>query len=219
MGYTPATMTHPAPGSPASLTPLRLFARAMALIALFAFALPWPAQAQAHREVNAVARPGATPAWDKGMIAVNSESYYHAIECGKQGGDDPPCVFWDTGLCKNDDFALAFYSAYKQVAYEVWAAVRKKKPAPQPSYQAAQRTRVTIGITPVAGSRNALTDFVVKRGGKPVQPAVRTVSGGTGNLTYDYAAFAPSTTVTLEMVGTARTISCVISPAVLRQFR
>ena len=41
-----------------------------------------------------------------------------------------------------DDFVLAFYSAYKQVAYEVWAAVRKKKPAPQPSYQAAQR----IGI-------------------------------------------------------------------------
>jgi hypothetical protein len=175
--------------------------------------------AEAQVSVKAVARPGATPPWDKGMIAINAESYYHAIECGKQGGEDSACVFWDTGLCQNDDFALAFYSGYKQVAYEVWAAARKKKPAPKPSYQAAQRTRITIGITPVAGSKNALTDFVVKRGGKPVQPAVRTVSGGTGNLTFDYAAFAPTATVTLEMVGKARTVSCTIPPDVLRQFR
>jgi hypothetical protein len=128
-------------------------------------------------------------------------------------------VFWDTGLCKNDDFALAFYSAYKQVAYEVWAAVRKKKPAPQPSYQAAQRTRVTIGVTPVAGSKNVLTDLVVKRAGKPVTPAVRTVSGGSGNFTFDYAGWAPTATVTLEMIGKSRTISCTISSEVLRQFR
>ncbi len=153
------------------------------------------------------------------MIPINAESYYHAIECGKQGGDDSACVFWDTGLCRNDDFALAVYSGYKQVAYEVWAAVRKTKPAPQPSYQAAQRTRVTIGISPVTGSKNALTDFVVKRGGKPVQPAVRTLSGGTGNFTFDYAVFAPTATVTLEMIGRARTVSCAIPPDVLRHFR
>lgn len=176
---------------------------------------PVPSRAQ----IRAAARPGAMPPWDKGMTAITAESYYHAIECGKQGGEDPACVFWDTGLCKNDDFALAFHSAYKQVAYEVWAAVRRKKPAPQPSYQAAQRTRITIGITPVAGSNNGLTDFVVKRGGKPVQPAVRTVSGGTGNFTFDYAAFAPTAAVTLEMIGKARTVSCTIPPDVLRQFR
>ena len=60
------------------------------------------------------------------MLPINAESYYHAIECGKQGGDDPPCVFWDTGICKNDDFTLTFYSGYKQVAYEVWTAVRAR---------------------------------------------------------------------------------------------
>jgi len=185
--------------------------------AVLACALLLPVQASA--QVTAVARPGNSPYWDKGMIPISAESYYHAIECGKRGGDDPPCVFWDTGLCKNDDFELAFYSAYKQVAYEVWAAVRKKKPAPQPSYQAAQRTRVTVGVTPVAGSKNALTDFVVKRGGKAVQPAMRTVSGGTGNFTFDYAAWAPSATVRLEMVGKTRTVSCVIPPDVLRTFR
>jgi hypothetical protein len=173
--------------------------------------------AEAQVSVKAVARPGATPPWDKGMIAITAESYYHAIECGKQGGDDPPCVFWDTGLCKNDDFTLAFYSAYKEVAYQVWTAVRKKQPAPQPSYQSAQRTRVTIGVTPAPGSKNALTDFVVKRGGKPVPSVSRSVA--TGQFTYDYPAFAPTASVTIEMTGKARTVSCVIPRDVLRQFR
>ena len=186
-------------------------------LVLFACALAWPGLARA--QVTATARPGAAPAWSKGMIPINAESYYHAIECGKQGGDDPPCVFWDTGICKNDDFTLAFYSAYKQVAYEVWTAVRKKRPAPQPSYQSAQRTRVTLGVTPVPGSKNAFTDLVVKRGGKPVPAAIRTISGGTGNFTFDYSVWAPTATVTLEMIGKARTISCVIPPEVLQQFR
>jgi hypothetical protein len=187
------------------------------VIALCVCAAAWPAAAGA--QVTAAARPGATPPWDKGMAPISAESYYHAIECGKQGGDDPPCVFWDTGICKNGDFALAFYSAYKQVAYEVWAAVRKKQPPPKPSYQAAQRTRVTIGVTPVAGSKNVFSDLVLKRAGKAVPAAVRTVSGGTGNFTFDYAAWAPTASVTLEMVGNARTVSCVIPPEVLRQFR
>jgi hypothetical protein len=121
--------------------------------------------------------------------------------------------------CKNDDFALAFYSAYKQVAYEVWAAVRAKKPAPQPSYQAARLTRVTIGVTPVRGSKNVLTDLVLKRGGKVVAPVDRSVSDGTGRFTFDYSAWAPTTTVRLDMAGKTRTIACVISPAVLKQFR
>ena len=170
-------------------------------------------------QITAVARPGATPPWTKGLRPVNAESYYHAIECGKQGGEDPACVFWDTGICKNEDFALAFYSGYKQVAYEVWATVRAKKPAPQPSYQAAQRTRVTIGVTPVRGSKNAFTDLVLRRGGKVVPTVDRSVSGGTGRFTYDYPAWAPTAPVRLDLIGKTRTISCVIPPAVLRQFR
>jgi hypothetical protein len=176
-----------------------------------------PALAQA--QVTAKARPGAKPAWDKGMIAVNAESYYHAIACGKQGGEDPPCVFWDTGFCKNDDFDLAFYSGYKQVAYEVWTAVRKKKPAPQPSYQSAQRTRVTICVTPVAGSKNVFTDLVLKRGGKAVPTVSRSVSGGSGQFTWDYPGWAPTRSVTLEMVGKTRTVSCTIPADVLQQMR
>lgn len=191
------------------------FSRLLLLLAAVTLLLPAAAGAQ----VKAVARPGAKPAWNKGLRPIDSESYYHAIECGKQGGDDPACVFWDTGLCKNDDFELAFYSAYKEVAYQVWAAVQKRQPAPQPSYQSAQRTRVTLGVSPVRGSKNTFTDLVVKRGGKAVPPAARSVAGGRGQFTFDYPAWAPTATVTLEMVGKARTVSCVIPPAVLRTFR
>jgi hypothetical protein len=175
--------------------------------------------ALSYGQIKAVARPGAVPPWNKGLMPISAESYYHAIECGKQGGDDPPCVFWDTGLCRNDDFALAFYSAYKEVAYQVWTAVRKKQPAPQPSYPSAQRTRVTIGVTPVRGSKNTFTTLVLKRLGKAVAPVDRSVSGGSGRFTFDYPPWSPTSSVTLELVGTTRTVSCVISPAVLRQFR
>ena len=37
------------------------------------------------------------------------------------------------------------YTGYKAVAYEVWQAVSKKQPAPQPNYQSAQQTRITLG--------------------------------------------------------------------------
>jgi len=184
------------------------------LAALFFFH-PLTAAAQ----IKARVRPAPAPAWDKGMQPISAESYYNAIECGKQGGDNPACVFWDTDLCKNDDFELAWYSAYKQVAYEVWAAVRQKKPAPQPSYGAAQRTRITIGITPAKGAKNVLTDFVVKRAGQPTMPVERSLAGGGGRFSFDYPAFAPTATVTLELVGKERTLSCVIPPAVLRQLR
>lgn len=196
---------------------LRPPARRLALLAVLVCVL-W-APAAAHAQITAAARPGATPAWDKGMIPINAESYYHAIACGKQGGDDPPCVFWDTGICKNGDFTLTFYSGYKQVAYEVWTAVRNKRPAPQPSYQSAQRTRVTLGVTPVKGSTNAFTDLVLKRGGTVVPNLGRSVSGGGGQFTFDYPAWTPTSRVTLELVGKTKTVSCVIPPEVLQQFR
>src|SRR4026209_327870 len=111
---------------------------------LLSFAFLGLAVAPALAQIKAQARSGGVPVWDKGILPIGQESYWNAVECGKQGGADPPCVFWDTGLCKNDDFALAFYTPYKMVAYEVWNAVRQKQPAPTPSFQEAQRTRITI---------------------------------------------------------------------------
>jgi len=168
-------------------------------------------------QITATARPDATPPWYQGILPISSESYYHAIECGKQGGEDPPCVFWDTGLCDNDDFELTAYTAYKQIAYEVWQVVRSGRPAPQPDFYAAQRTRVTIGVAPTQGSDNKLTDLTLTRDGTSVNPVDRNVRDG--RFTFDYPAWAPTTAVTLDIVGDARSISCTIEPGVLQQFR
>jgi hypothetical protein len=173
-------------------------------------------------QINAQARSGGTPAWDKGILPISQESYYNAIECGKQGGEDPPCVFFDTGLCQNDDFTLALYTPYKMVAYEVWRTVRQKKPPPTPSYQTAQQTRITIGVTPVRGSKNLITNLVLSRGGRVVMPVDRSIDdNGGGRFTFDYPAFAAGApgNVTLDLVGRAKTVSCLIDRSVLAQFR
>lgn len=163
-------------------------------------------------------RPAGPPAWSKGILPISPESYYNAIECGKQGGADPPCVFWDTGLCKNDDFTLAMYTPYKQVAYEVWTAVKSNQPAPTPSYPAAQQTRVTIGVT-ARSARNPLTSLVVKRGASAAAPVDRSLTNGGGRYTFDFPVFAATANVTLELVGKERTIACTIDQATLRAFR
>lgn len=173
----------------------------------------------AAAQIKAQVRAAPTPAWNKGILPISAESYYNAIECGKQGGENPACVFWDTDLCRNDDFTLAWYTPYKQVAYEVWNAVRRKQPAPQPSYGAAQRTRVTIALTRAKTSKNVLTDFQVKRAGKPAAPVERSLADGGGRFVFDYPAFAPTATATLEMIGKERTLTCTIAPSVLQQMR
>ena len=75
-------------------------------IALIVAAACGTGAAHAQTQVKAQIAPGATPPWEKGILPITPETYYNAIECGKQGGD-PTCVFWDTGLCKNTDFELA----------------------------------------------------------------------------------------------------------------
>lgn len=170
-------------------------------------------------QITAQARSAPTPPWTKGIVPINPESYYNAIECGKQPGADPPCVFWDTGLCKNPDFTLAMYTPYKMVAYEVWRVVQQKGPAPTPNYAEAQRTNVTIGVTPVRGSKNAFSDLVLKRGGKPVPALARSLADGGGRYTFTPAALAATSGITLDLVGKTSTISCQIGQPVLAQFR
>jgi hypothetical protein len=174
--------------------------------------------AQAPAPIKATV-PASTPAWSKGIQPLTRDSYYHAIECGKNGAAQPSCVFYDADLCKNDDFVLAFYSPYKQVAYEVWGAVSRKRPAPTPSYQAAQQTRVVIGITPVRGAKNQIANVLVKRGGKAIEADTRTIDGTSGNFIFPFPPFAPTATITLEMVGKTRTQSCVLDRAALSRLR
>ena len=187
-------------------------------VALVFAAMGWVRPAEAQAPIKAVV-PASQPPWAKGIQPLTRDSYYHAIECGKQGGAQPSCVFYDAGVCKNDDFVLAFYSPYKQVAYEVWGAVSRKQPAPTPNYAAAQQTRVVVGITPVRGAKNQITNVVVKRGGKSIEPDTRTIDGATGNFIFSFPPFAPTGTITLDMVGKARTQSCVFDRAALSRLR
>ena len=170
----------------------------------------------AQTQVKAQIAPGAKPAWEKGILPITPESYYNAIECGKQGGN-PACVFWDTGLCKNPDFELAMYTPYKSVAYEVWRVVSQKKPAPQPNYAEAQRTRITVGVTPVRGSTNTFSSLVLKRAGKAVTPTSRELT--TRRFTFDFPTFAASAGISIDLVGNKRTITCSIDTAALKQMR
>jgi hypothetical protein len=177
---------------------------------------PAPAAAQIKAQVP----PGSmTPPWDKGIQPISRESYWNAIECGKQKGDRPLCVFYDAELCKNDDFALTFFTPYKQVAYEVWQTVRRGGAAPTPDYGAAQRTRITLGITPVKGSKNAITALTINRDGKVVKPATQSLDEAGGRFIFDFTAFAPTSDLTIDMIGRAATRTCDVPQTVLKTFR
>jgi len=186
------------------------------LFAVTGLVLVRPAAGQSP--VKAVV-PVSMPAWSKGIQPLTRDSYYHAIECGKQGAAQPSCVFYDAGLCKNDDFVLSFYSPYKQVAYEVWGAVSRKRPVPAPSYSAARKTRVVIGITPVRGAKNQIANVIVKRGGKAIEPDTRTIDGTSGNFIFPFPPFAPTASITLDIVGKTRTQSCVLDRVALSRLR
>jgi hypothetical protein len=175
--------------------------------------------APVHAQLKAQVPAGITPPWNKGIQAINSENYWNAVECGKQGGDRPACVFYDADLCTNADFTLALYTPYKMVAHAVWTAVRKKQKPPTPSYAEAQRTRVVIGVTPARGSKNAITAVNIKRGGKSIPPATRTLDGAGGTFIFDYAPFAPTASITIELVGKTKTLTCSVDRAVLARFR
>ena len=161
-----------------------------------------------------------TPAWDKGIQPISRDSYWNAVECGKQGGQRPVCVFYDAELCKNEDYTLALFTPYKAVAYEVWQAVTHKQPVPTPSYGDAQRLRITVGVTRAKTSRNAITALAIKRDGKTVKPATSSLDDtGGGRFIFDFAAFAPTGDITLELAGRSATRTCLIEQPVLTPFR
>jgi hypothetical protein len=128
-------------------------------------------------------------------------------------------VFYDAELCPNDDYTIAMFTPYKMVAYEVWNAVRRKQEPPTPSYSEAQRTRITVKLTPKAGAKNPATGLVIKRGAKTVKPPTQSLEDGGGSFIFDFDAFAPTEDVTLEMIGRTRTQRCLIEKAVLSQMR
>jgi hypothetical protein len=178
---------------------------------------PMPAQAQ----IKAQLPPGPnTPVWDKGIQAISRDSYWNAVECGKQGGARPVCVFYDADLCKNDDFTLTLFTPYKAVAYQVWQAVQQHQPSPTPDYGNAQRTRITLGVTRAKGSRNAITAVSIKRGARVTKPVTQSLDdSGGGRFIFDFSAFAPTSDITIELAGRAATRTCLVEQGVLTKFR
>jgi hypothetical protein len=191
-----------------------------ARLVTFIWALTLLCTGRTEAQIVAKAQEGpATPAWDKGIQAISRDSYYNAIECGKQPGARPACVFYDADLCRNDDFALTFFTPYKMVSYEVWQTVRRKQPPPQPDYGSAQRTRVTLGITPVKGSTNPITALNIKRDGKVIKPSTQSVDEAGGRFIFDPPVFAPTGELTIEMIGKSTTKTCRVPVDVLKTFR
>ena len=177
--------------------------------------------AAAHAQIKARLPAGPnTPVWDKGIQAISRDNYWNAVECGKQGGARPVCVFYDADLCKNDDFTLALFTPYKAVAYEVWQAVQRHQPPPTPDYGNAQRTRITLGVTRVNGSKNAITGVTIKRGARATKPATQSLDeDGGGRFIFDFSAFAPTSDVTIELAGRGGTRTCFVEQAILAKFR
>jgi hypothetical protein len=191
--------------------------RSTACVLLASFCL---LAAALHGQMKAKLPDGPiVPPWDKGIQPISRDSYWNAIECGKQKGARPACVFYDADLCKNDDFTLAMYTPYKSVAYEVWRIIHNGQPAPTPSYSEAQRTRVTIGVTLAPGSKNATSGLVIKRDGKAIQPVASALEATGGKFTFDFAPFVPTADIAIEVAGKTRTRTCTIEQSALKTFR
>lgn len=173
----------------------------------------------AQEPIKATLPATIAPAWSKGIQAINQDNYWNAVACGKQGGQRPLCVFYDAEICKNPDFEIAMFTPYKMVAYEVWRAVRAKQEPPTPSYSEAQRTRITVKLTPKPGAKNALTGLQIERGATVVKPVSQSIDAGVGNFTFDFPAFAATSDITIDMIGRSRRQPCFVEQSVLSQFR
>ena len=111
------------------------------------------------------------------------------------------------------------YTPYKQVAYEVWAAVSQKKEPPTPELPAS--------AADTGGARGEIRAPVAEPGdvtrgearGKVATPMSKTLDGGGANYVYDFDVFAPTAGITIEFVGKSSTVTCSVSPTVLARMR
>jgi len=74
-------------------------------------------------------------------------------------------------------------------------------------------------VTPVKGSKNPITAVAIKRDGRVVKPATQSVDAEGGRFIFDVPAFAPTSDITIDLVGRTATRTCAIDQAVLKTFR
>jgi hypothetical protein len=60
---------------------------------------------------------------------------------------------------------------------------------------------------------------LIKRGGKTIEPIAHALETTGGKFTFDFAAFAPTTDITIEVAGKVRTRTCTVEQSVLTMFR
>ena len=195
------------------------FAHHVSHVVMLSTALAIATPVATSAQMKAQLQSGITPVWDKGIQPIGRDNYWNAMECGKQGGERPACVFYDADLCKNDDFVLTLFTPYKLVAYESWQATRAKREPAATSFADAQKTRITLGVTRVKGSKNTITAVSIKRGAGVVKPATQALEPPGGRFIFDFAAFAPTSDITIQLVGSAGSHSCLIEQPVLALFR
>ena len=191
--------------------------RTVLIVLLAIVSLPAPSHAQIKAQLP---EAPMTPPWDKGIQPISRDSYWNAVECGKQGGARPACVFYDADLCKNDDFTLAMYTPYKSVAYEVWRVIKNGQPAPTPSYGEAQRTRVTVGVTRREGIEehdHRPADQARRQDDRADAPARSTPPAASSRSTSRRSP-RPPTSRSRSPANSARS-SCTVDETVLAGFR
>jgi hypothetical protein len=76
-----------------------------------------------------------------------------------------------------------------------------------------------VKLTSKPAAKNPLKGIALKRGAQTVAPVSKSLDAGVGNYIFDFPAFAPTSTLSIEMIGTARTVSCQIDQSVLALFR
>ena len=67
-------------------------------------------------------------------------------------------------------------------------------------------------LTTIAG-------VAITRDGRTVKPAAQALDGPGGTFTFDFAAFAPTGDITIELTGRLRTHTCLVEQSVLTMFR
>jgi hypothetical protein len=61
--------------------------------------------------------------------------------------------------------------------------------------------------------------MVIKRQGKTIEPTARALEATGGKFTFDFAPFAPTADITVEVAGKTGTRTCTIDQSVLKIFR
>ena len=101
-----------------------------------------------------------------------------------------------------------------------WQAIGKSRMPPRRATATRSRPGSRSGITPAAGAKNphhrgrrsSAADASVK-------PATQSLDGGGGRFIFDFAAFAPTGDITIELTGRTRTQTCLVEKSILQKFR